>query len=1422
MQRKPGRHRSVCQQTGALLFKNVLVKWRMKMQNLQEWFLSLIFLLALFILATFLNIGAPQDIPFGYLGRLDDPAYNATGATVAYSPVTNTTRQIMEKVASNSIMRGTSVKFLDCLVLKMQLCDQTGSIERKPYICYNYSAHYCHNQVYWYRGFLSLQTSIDAAIIEMVTNHSVWDEMKSISGVRMRSSFIVISGFMENIYIIVIIAMCFSPMMYSLSQNVTSEKRKLKELMEMMGLLDSAFWLSWGLLYAVYIFITACLLTAVTWNEFFILSSFSAILLLFFLYGIASMHFCFMLSSLLKKPKTTCYTNFLLTFLFGSLSCTTVVVRLPAPLEWTFCLFCPFTFATGISKVCKYSASSNAPCFLFLSDKYGVTYPPLYFLKPSYWFKSRRRHAGERFEIEKDHEQIFSDNAEPVPPEFDGKEAIRINNIKKTYKHKDKKTEALRGLFLNIYEDQITALLGHSGAGKTTLLNILSGLSKPSDGSVTILKYKLSEMEAIEEIREITGLCPQFNVQFDILTVKENLRIFAKVKGIQSNKVEEEVKKLLTMLDISSIQDTQADKLSGGQKRKLSLAIAMLGDPQVLLLDEPTSGMDPCSRQHVWNLLKEHKAGRAIVVSTQFMDEADILADRKAFISHGRLKCVGSSLFLKNKWGIGYHLRMQVNESCDSERMLSLVKQYIPNATLSGRSDSELSYTLPSENVDKFPDLFHSLDSQPDQEIMNYGVSMTTMEDVFLKLEDAESINEEGKILDPEGRGDTFSPNEMEEELLSLSDTGKATVSGIPLWRQQVCAMARMRFLRLKHEGKTLRSIFIIHFFKNYIGIFLFLPGTGIENFIHGLESQNIMLEIATGKNITDQLQHNGAIKVSLEEQTEWRLGLYICLLEPSKNVSSANKKDHCNNSSFNFLSQIKAHSHLRVSGLFPSAYWCGQALVDSPLQWIVFFSTIGLYHLVGVINAVPLGVTYLLGYGACLLFVIYLISFLVRKGRNKSDFWSFIFIVVSVWLYIMCNIIYIFLKHCVFFIFLLRCLEMKYGRSVMRKDPVFRIFPKKKIIHQNAEEPGEDDQDVQEERARVRHAVASPNQKEKPVIIISNLRKEYKTKGGSLCKKKTKRKKVATKNVSFCVKKGEVLGLLGPNGAGKSTTINMITGDTTLTAGQVSERENTIGFLGYCPQENPLWPNLTVKEHLEIYAAVKGLRKEDATIIINRIAKALELQKHLKKATKRLSAGITRKLCFALSVLGNPKIMLFDEPTTGMDPKGQRRVWKAIRATLKNKEQGAILTTHYMEEAEAVCDRVAIMVSGQLRCINTIQYLKSKFGKGYLLQIKVKKPDQVDHLHAEILQIFPHAARQERFSTLLVYNIPMGDALPLTQAFTKLETAKQSFDIEEYSFSLNTLEQVFLELCREQERENFDLTLDATFEWRQLQQEDL
>ncbi|XP_008940765.1 PREDICTED: ATP-binding cassette sub-family A member 10-like, partial [Merops nubicus] len=1616
----PQRNTSVFQQLKILLWKNLLIKRRRKMQSFQEWMLSLLFLPLAFIECAFIMTHHYPEVPYSDLGQLDHPAYNATGVTIAFTPSTETTRQIMNKVASSSLMKGIKLKALknekaleEAWSLNKEIIgvvfkdnfsyhlrfstrdvvipnDNFGHIDN----CYDFSSRYCESPKYWYRGFLSLQSSIDAAIIEVVANHSVWEEMKSIAGVRMKSRSVIPLLTLEYSYFMITIVMCFFPFMYFLSMNVVREKKKLKVLMKTMGLQDIAFWLSWSLLYAVYVLVFSCLLTALVVRDAFALSSFPAVFLLFFLYGLTCIHLGFMLCSLLRTSKLASSMGFFITFLFGCLSLAVLIENLPEPLKWFLGLFSPFAFNVGIAKIFylekygigfSFSNLMDEAYFLFstylmlvfdsvlymllavyfdkvLPGKYGIPESPFFCLKPSYWVRSRRDFTREMPRRAANPEELLGDDVEPMPPEFMGKEAIRLHNIKKAYKKKDKKTEALRGLSLTIYEGQITALLGHSGAGKSTLLNVLSGLTGPSEGSATIYNYKLSEIGEREGTREMIGICPQFNVQFEVLTVKENLKAFAEIKGIKSKDVEQEVRNILEQLDISNIQDTQAEKLSGGEKRKLSIGIAMLGNPQVLLLDEPTAGLDPLSRHQMWSLLKEQRAGRVILFSTQSMEEADVLADRKAFILHGRLKCVGSSLFLKKKWGIGYHLRIHVNESCDLENVTSLVKWYIPNAIFSGQSQYELKYKLPLENINKFPDLFSGLDSCSDQGIISYGVSMTTLEDVFLRLEgkapaDPADVHGPGEEWAEAGRR---CPEEVELGSSLLSSTRKGTVGGLALWRQQVSAMAWLHFLKLKSSGKNLRSILLLYVvFLLPVVLHLsliaawkivrawelssalyFLPlgkrvhletttllvhnntGTSIEDFIQLLESQDLTVEITNKENITEDLSHNGAIKVSRKGQS-YRFTVLChleaincfpvlvnvisnCLLRALNSTVHIRIWNHpflpINDAEFweYFLSfylmymlvlfpgflpyfamgykedyKVGARAQLRISGLFPSAYWCGQALVDIPLCWLLLFSVFGILfamssNIAGSIHCFFFLLMGALGYGISLVLLTYIISFIFHKGQNR-DFWSFMLIVVCFasviisrimdftdptaslcvlsllipvypLLGVASNCYQVFVEeirsprydvligvfapyiHSVGFIFLLRCLEIKYGKAVLRKDPIFRISPRRESSHQHIEEQEEEDEDVKAERAAVRNAIAAPSQDEKSVVIASNLCKEYKIKqAGSVFKKK---KKMATKNVSFCVKKGEVLGLLGPNGAGKTTTIKMIAGEKTLTAGQVlMKREDGATshlqdqtFLGYCPQEDLLWPDLTVQEHLRVYAAVKGLPKEDTAAALSRIVNALQLQDYLNKKTRILSAGITRKLCFAVCMLGNPTLLLLDEPSTGMDLSGQHCVWKMIRAALKTKEAGAILTTHCMEEAEAVCDRVAILVSGHLRSIGSIQYLQNKFGKGYLLEIKIKDPEHTQLLHAEILRIFPSAAHQERSPSLLVYKVPMEDALPLSQSFSKLEEAKRNFNFEEYSFSLNTLAQVFLELSREQEKENCDLTLDGAFEWTQLQ----
>ncbi|XP_045693109.1 ATP-binding cassette sub-family A member 9 isoform X1 [Phyllostomus hastatus] len=1617
------RHISVGQQTWALLSKNFLKKWRTKRETLLEWFFSLLLALFAYLLSSGVHHANdfPQ-IPAMDLGRVDN--FNDSDYVIAFAPESKTTQEIMNKVASAPFIKGRTIMGWPDEKSMSEL-DLNYTIDAVRVIFNdNFSYHLkfywgvriprmkehrdhlahcqttdnkvtCEASLFWEKGFIAFQAAINAAIIEITTNHSVMEQLMSVTGINMKIlPFVAQAGVATDVFIFFCI-ISFSTFIYYVSINVAQERQYIKSLMTMMGLRESAFWLSWGLMYAGFIFIMAILMALIVKStRVIVLSGLVVVFILFLLYGLSLITLAFLMSVLVKKPFITGLAVFLLTAFWGSLGFAVLYRHIPTALEWTLCLLSPFAFTAGMAQLIHldYDVNANthldssenpnliiATFFMLVFDtflylvltlyfdkilpaEYGHQHSPWFFLKSSFWFQHQRAdHVA--FENETDSGPSSNDSFEPVSPEFHGKEAIRIKNLKKEYKKgKHEKVEALKGLVLDVYEGQITALLGHSGAGKTTLLNTLSGLAVPTAGSVTIYNHLLSETADLETVRKLTGVCPQTNVQFGFLTMKENLRLFAKIKGVQPQEVEQEVQRVIRDLEMENIQDILAQNLSGGQKRKLTFGIAILGDPQILLLDEPTAGADPLSRHRVWNLLKERKSDRVILFSTQFMDEADILADRKVFISDGKLKCAGSSLFLKKKWGIGYHLSLHLNEMCDPDTITSLVKQHIPDAKLTAQSEEKLVYILPLERTNKFPDFYRDLDRYSNQGIENYGVSMTTLNEVFLKLEGKSAIDESdtgiwGQVPSDRTK-DTGSLVELEQVLSSLNET-KEAASGMALWRQQTCAMAKVRFLKLKKERKTLMTILLLlgisfcpqllsYVFyelqqKSYSwglspNMYFLSPGqppqtpltrllvinktgSSIENFIHSLRQQNIALDVdAFGTRYgPSEPSYNGAITVSGADKDHRfsiacntkRLNCFPVLMDIISNglLAIFNSSEHIQTDRSTYfeaqelgtpgsffwipvatcltpyiaMSSIgdykkKAHSQLWISGLFPSAYWFGQALIDIPLFFLILLVmqimdyVFNPDNIVFIIQNLLIQILCSIGYVLSLIFFTYVISFIFRNGRKNSGLWSFFFLIVTIFLIVVTDMSeygFLWLFLCTIFtppftligclflfseispdsmdylgtsqlysvflallipylqlfvlLFVLRCLEAKSRKKSMRKDPVFRISPKSSKVLPNPEEPEGEEEDVQIERMRTANAVTVPDSDEKPVIVASCLRKEYAGKKKNCFAKK--KKKVATRNVSFCVKKGEVIGLLGHNGAGKSTTIKMITGDSKPTAGQVilkgSSRGESPKFLGYCPQENALWPNLTVREHLDVFAAVKGLRKADATVAITRLVEALKLQDQQKQPVRALSEGIKRKLCFALSILGSPSVVLLDEPSTGMDPEGQQQMWQAIRATIRNTDRGALLTTHYMAEAEAVCDRVAIMVSGRLRCIGSIQHLKSKFGKDYLLEMKVKSLAHVEPLHAEILRLFPQAARQERYSSLMVYKVPVEDVRPLSQAFFKLEIVKQSFDLEEYSLSQSTLEQVFLELSKEQEREDFEEEVHLSVKWKLLPQEE-
>lgn len=211
----------------------------------------------------------------------------------------------------------------------------------------------------------------------------------------------------------------------------------------------------------------------------------------------------------------------------------------------------------------------------------------------------------------------------------------------------------------------------------------------------------------------------------------------------------------------------------------------------------------------------------------------------------------------------------------------------------------------------------------------------------------------------------------------------------------------------------------------------------------------------------------------------------------------------------------------------------------------------------------------------------------------------------------------------------------------------VHRISPQRREARPNPEEPIDEDEDVQAERTRTARALTLTSSiEEQPVITASCLHQEYAgPKKNCFSKKK---KKVVTRNISFCVKKGEVLGLLGPSGAGKSSSLRMISGVTKPTAGEVELKgwnsiwgDGSVKFLGYCPQENVLWPNLTVRVHLDLFAAVKGLRKADAAVAITRLVDAFKLHQELNVPVQKLTPGATRKVCVVCAAILRADVVL-------------------------------------------------------------------------------------------------------------------------------------------------------------------------------------
>ncbi|XP_023310224.1 ATP-binding cassette sub-family A member 3-like [Anoplophora glabripennis] len=1376
-------------------------------------------------------------------------------------------------------------------------------------------------------------------------------------------------------------------------RSITTEKEKqLKESMKIMGLPNWLHWTAWFVKCFIFLLLSSILiiiLLKLQWMPkqdvtIFTHSDPTVLILFLMFYVCATITFCFAVSVMFNKANTAAAVAGLAWFIsyIPFLLTRTQLNVLGLGSKLLMCLCSNTAVAYGLNIILLYEKIEDGVqwntlfksfnpddslslgliwimliidslIYMFIAiyvetvfpGEYGVSKPWYFLCMADYWRSSTI--------YKQDSETSFFGNPANVGEFFERepfhlRTGIQITNLRKVFRRK----AAVEDLSLNLYEDQITVLLGHNGAGKTTTMSMLTGMITPTSGTAKVNGFDIrTEMDGV---RQSLGLCPQHNIIFDQLTVEEHLYFFSKLKGLHKSEIKAEIDKYIKLLELEDKRHSKSKTLSGGMIRKLCVGMALCGNSKVVMLDEPTAGMDPSARRALWILLKRQKEGRTILLSTHFMDEADLLGDRIAIMAAGQLQCCGSSFFLKKKFGAGYNLVMDKSPECRPAEVTALLRKYIPDIEVHSNVGSELIYLMEQSYSSKFEPMLKELENNSKGlGILGYGISLTTMEEVFMKV-GAEGITEDAPKKEPN----------VNENITVTSGGRPQFTGGIKLLGNQFLAMFMKRSLSTCRSWPLLliqiaiAITFVIvavmyiraqkfanlstpvpldlsKFNKPVVLVEDLSNSSYLQPYLNYLKTNGYSYEKTNNlskrvveltnrspvkarskyvvgvtfdkENNKDHITawfnndayHTPGISLALVLNTIFKLALkcddcsiefvnhpmpydiyvkfYMLMSGENLGFSSALQLaiGMAFVTSFYVLFIIKERisksKHLQlVSGVNVLVFWLTSVLWDMLTFILISLLVITVYACFqedGFKSGPQLGRVFLLFcmFGWAFLPLAYIAANFFHTAAAGFTKMVIFNILTGVVAFLLTNN----LKgipsttdigddlHEVFLIFPHFCLamglidvyefqiqkelckkcEVQFCHEGMKKGEckdvhksyymwdspgigknlsflfivglilyLVHLFIEYKLFirlfyyitryrqHQKQNEEIEEDADVAEENNKIRNA--SRDELLNYALILRDLTKYY-------------GKFLAVNCLCLGVRDHDCFGLLGINGAGKTTTFMMMTGDIRITYGDGFIKGFSIKHqfrkvqkcIGYCPQFDALLDDMTAKETIIMFALLRGMSFGDAKRLATVLATEFDFLRHFKKPVRTLSGGNKRKLSSAIATIGDPPVIYFDEPTTGMDPATKRYLWNAL-CKIRDSGKCLVLTSHSMEECEALCTRIAIMVNGQFKCLGSSQHLKNKFAKGYNLIIKLKKPTDGLAINTQLVEQFiklqfPKAKLKEKHEELMYYHVK-DVSRPWSEMFGILERAKKgNYNIEDYSLGQSSLEQVFLNFTR-------------------------
>nr|UOU03317.1 ATP-binding cassette subfamily A3-like 4 [Brachionus rubens] len=1538
---------------------------------------------------------------------------------------------------------------------------------KKDYLYENSPEYFCQNVDKYheikYSVFNTIKHSIDQVLIETVSNKPFNSTLVTVGSFSCPEYVDDIMKSQMGFFTSLLISLAFMvTFLVTVSSIIAEKESKMKEYLRLLGVKPVVIWLCWMMRsFIIYIIISA-VVTITSTKRFksnnvlyfnmekalFLHTTPSIVFLTVIVYSIQ----CTSLSLLVGQIFSKSFTAKTLSIIFWFATLINFYNSYSSIAKYFFSIFPNSALSFAVQVMLQYERSGRklgfSKLFVNLYDdelnlgsllismlmwslvylglswyierilpgEFGVKQPWYFPFMKSYWVeqKSGRSDYDDNIDIE---ETQILDGFEREPSELQA--SVKIKNLTKVFRTGFEDKKAVDNMSLNFYENQITGFLGHNGAGKTTVTFILCGLYSPDKGTAKILGHDIRTH--MEKIRTSIGFCPQNNILYDELTVRQHLDLVASVKGFSRNERENEINRISSYVGLQNDLSKKSRELSGGMKRRLSVAMALIGDSKVIILDEPTSGLDPYNRRSLWEIIRNYKTGRTIIISTHYMEEADALSDRIALMNHGQVKCCGSPLYLKDKFGSGYRLILTKDVNFNQNELENMVRTIFgENPNIQSNIAREMCISIPSDLNSKLPSLLNNIEKYKYKlGVLNYGISSATVEEVFLKIGSID-INE-----------DIFSPNKNKNLTESITNQNLSNAFDIntdmvsekndgPLfYLQQINALMlkRLRIFTRRYMifvFTLILPVLVLALLSSYIPSTSSLIADTLETAFGRKNIPSYSLDITNyGKQFvpynikgTNKDQVELDFKQFFSYKNASKLGLNLLPVQNVNDFVLQKRKEDSNNliSKYYFGIEIDSNNgNPLFIGRYSSLAFHSAATILNELDSLLFgFWTNNMKKLIKTINApisvgasssLPSNFSYdKLEVFSCLeiipfSFLDYIIAIVIafvisvtsihltREKRNGSkslqllsgthyaiywlsnyifDFvvyfiqittllialklvalglsdtandtylitykWStladlFFFMIISsftwsalsyIWSYLFKSdivgfvVLFIVLSFatlvdmiCVllgFFdatsavdptsgetgtmgeiakairiILIIFCPNIAIKRAVfnlkLQNTPIcfglLNILFQSKLSAENSgfdfNEPGigkfailniclffianififfmedkflgnlihyimnsknkpnknylELEEDVRAESERIDKANIKFLSDNEP-LVVSNLRKEFKKSG---------RKFAAVDNLSFGVLPGECFGLLGLNGAGKTTTIGILTGELRATSGDAfvnsydinREKLRAIRSLGFCPQFEYLPEFLTVKQALDLFANLRGIKSWRVNKIVEEFISAFKLSEFRNKLVQNLSGGNKRKVSSAIAFIGKPKIVILDEPTSGMDPAARRYLWNVIKHA-RDMGMTVLLTTHSMEECEALCTKLGIMVNGQFQCFGNIQKLKSKYGKGYSLILKCKTlPSMHESIIEQIIkkmetfvqENIPNAVLKDRQQQTLFYQIIIEneESFSIARIFDLIESNKHILNLETYSVSQTSLEQVFLSFAKKQ-----------------------